>query len=335
MRKNSFYFQWHITDFCGNRCEHCYINEFNKNRVSLVAAKNILADMKDCCVELDADMILSITGGDPLTHPEIWTILNEARTIAGKLAVLGNPELVNDKNIHKLKAAGINWYQLSLDGLEMTHDRIRSKGSFKRTIKGIKLLTATGIPVVINSTVSGTNYREMVDVMKLSHDLGASKWSFARWVPDSGTCGMSAVEYRKFLEKICTEQKAYNEDATGFVAGDSLMYPVISEPMNCDSIVGGCALGSSVLCILPDNTVMACRRHKDSVLGKWQLGGDLLDFFLFNPKMEEYRQTEKIIGCSKCSFKSQCRGCRAVAFADSGNTLGRDPQCVLISNHVS
>lgn len=332
MHKNSFYFQWHITDYCGNRCSHCYLNEFNRNKVLREMAKRILGDMRDCCDELDADMILSITGGDPLTHPEIWSILGKARKFAQKLAVLGNPELLNAENICKLKKIGIDKYQFSIDGMKDTHDAIRSPGSFERTVNGIKALVEKKIEVVVNSTVSGKNYHEMIDVMKLSRALGASKWSFARWVPNSGTCGISAIEYHNFLKEISKQQKDYDADSKTFLASDSLMNSVILDSVICDGIIMGCALGSSALCILPDNTVMACRRHRDSVLGKWKKNGDILNFFLFNPKMEEYRKIDKFTGCNKCSFKFQCRGCRAAAFAESGNTFGKDPQCVLINN---
>lgn len=330
--KNSFYFQWHITDFCGNRCNHCYLHEFDRNMVSLPLARNIMSDMQDCCSVLDAEIVLSITGGDPLTHPRIWDILKEARVFVKKLAVLGNPELLNEKSVARLKEIGINWFQVSLDGMKETHDNIRSAGSFERTIKGIGLLKNANIPIVVNSTVSDLNYREMVDVMKFTCDLGVGKWSFARWVPESGTCGISAKEYRNFLNEIHREQESYTNSSKTFLSGDSLMNSAISKPLNCDSIVGGCAIGGSVLCILPDNTVMACRRHKDSALGKWQEKGDFLNFFLFNPKMEEYREIDRIIGCGKCAYKFQCRGCRALAFVQSGNTFGKDPQCVLINS---
>lgn len=331
MKNNSFYFQWHITDTCGNRCKHCYLDGFDKHRVSLAMAKRIIADMTDCCNELDAEMILSITGGDPLTHPYIWAIIEEAKKFTQKLAVLGNPELLNDGNINRLKSIGIDKYQFSIDGMETTHDAIRSPGSFKRTITSIRSLINAGIQVVVNSTVSGINYHEMINVMNLSHDLGAIKWSFARWVPDSGTCGISAREYYEFLKEISDQHKSYGSDEKTFLAGDSLMNSVILDPMPCDSITAGCALGSSVLCILPDNTVMACRRYKDSTLGKWQKRGDLLNFFLFNPKMETYRQIDKLVGCYQCSFISQCRGCRALAFVNNGDTFGKDPQCVFVN----
>lgn len=328
MPKNSFYFQWHITDFCGNRCLHCYVNEFDKNRVSLKKARDILADMKECCDQLDAETILSITGGDPLTHPDIWIILKEAKKFVKKLGVLGNPELINERSVEKLQEVGIYKYQFSIDGMKDTHDKFRSAGSFKRTTEAIKLLISTGISVVVNSTVSSMNYHEMVDVMKLCCDLGVSKWSFARWVPESGTCGISALDYREFHKNISIAYKAYASDGKTFLSGDSLMNSALSKPTICDNIVGGCSMGGSVLCILPNNNVMACRRHKDSVLGKWKKQGDFLDFFLFNPKMQRYREIENIQGCKDCSFKFQCRGCRALALAASGNALGYDPQCI-------
>jgi len=182
-----------------------------------------MSDMQDCCLELDADIVFSITGGDPLTHPEIWNILKEARVFVKKLAVLGNPELLNEKSVAKLKEIGINWFQVSLDGMKETHDNIRSVGSFERTINGIELLKNANIPIVVNSTVSDLNYREMIDVMKLSYDLGVGKWSFARWVPNSGTCGISAKEYRNFLNDIHREQESYTHGSEAFLSVKTIL----------------------------------------------------------------------------------------------------------------
>ncbi|KKT89605.1 MAG: Radical SAM additional 4Fe4S-binding domain-containing protein [Parcubacteria group bacterium GW2011_GWC1_45_14] len=286
-------------------------------------------DMQDCCSELDAETILSITGGDPLTHPNIWEILEQARKFVRKLAVLGNPELLNEKSIGKLQSIGIDWYQVSLDGLQQTHDKIRSPGSFQRTVGGIRRLVDAGITVVVNSTISDLNLNEMSDVMRLCYNLGVGKWSFARYVPNSGTCGLTAREYNNFLKEVYRESIDLAGEKSTFISGDSLMNSAIDRPQDCDSIVGGCALGGSAMCILPDNTVMSCRRHKESSLGKWMKKGDLLELFLFHPKMQEYRKTELIEGCGKCAFRFQCRGCRALALAQSGNTFGKDPQCVI------
>lgn len=327
---NTFDFQWHVTDRCGNRCKHCYLGG-SRNKVSIVMVRRIIADITDCCEQLEARPIIAITGGDPLTHPDIKLILEAVRKISSWLGVLGNPELLNNETIKMLEGIGINQYQLSIDGMEKTHDEIRRKGSFMRTIKAIEMLLKTSIHVRIMSTVSSINYKEMADVMKTVYGLGVKKWSFARWIPETGDCGLTPQQYKDFLGEIVAEQKPFRDKGIILPVNDPLIVPFLGESVVGDttSILGGCSLGSSKLCILPDNVIMGCRRNRDSILGKWKKRGDLLNLFLFNPKMEEYRKIKEIEKCNRCSFLNQCRGCRAAAFASVGNTFGKDPQCFM------
>lgn len=51
-----------------------------------------------------------------------------------------------------------------------------------------------------------------------------------------------------------------------------------------------CSLGFSVMAILPDLTLMACRRTPSSVLGKWTHEQGLEYHFVNNPKMISYRE---------------------------------------------
>jgi len=57
-----------------------------------------------------------------------------------KIAILGNPFHLTLENCQRMYVCGVRKYQLSLDGLEETHDRIRMKGSYKETISKVKVL---------------------------------------------------------------------------------------------------------------------------------------------------------------------------------------------------
>jgi len=319
---------------CGNKCLHCYVEGAKRVNLDLEVATGIIDDMKSCCDHMGMIPMISITGGDPLLHPSIWAILEKAYSIGGQLGILGNPELLNEDTVKKLIAVGVKKYQVSLDGMRETHDKIRSPGSFDRTTTGIKLMSSMGLNVNVMSTVSDLNYREMIDVMKHSYASGAARWSFARYTPEVGDCGISSQEYHEFLQQVVIEHQPYTKMGKIFPMKEALMVSLVSKPIESNSITGGCALGSSMLCILPDASVMSCRRLRESVLGVWKKQGDLLDYFLFHPKMDEYRNIKKIEGCGTCRFISQCRGCRAAALAATGKITGIDPQCFIQNQPV-
>ncbi len=328
-----FYLQWHLTNRCKNRCLHCYQTSFDGKDVSYERAKIIVEDFANCCSTLETDPYIALTGGDPLLNPDFWKILNLVRQLTPSISILGNPELLitdNCKPIEKLKDFDIHDYQLSLDGSQLTHDRIRSVGSFDRTIKAIKCLVKAQIPVTVMSTISKDNCSEMVDILRLCHSFGVSEWSFARHVPTNNfSLLLSPADYLDFLKAIVRTEEYFDSDTQGFVEKDPLLILVNGS---CDvtpqqKVAGGCGLGSSMLTLLPDDTLMACRRHTGSVIGKWSPDESFLQHFVYNKKMEMFREISRIKGCNKCKYLYHCRGCRALAYASTGDFWGEDPQC--------
>lgn len=329
---NRFSLQWHITTKCYNRCKHCYVNQFGTSEVSNEIFNAILSDFVSCCKTLNARPILAITGGDPLLHSNFLELAQKARNCVHWLGILGNPECITEESATKLKEIGINQFQLSIDGMQETHDFIRSRGSFDRTVKAIGILQKTGISISVMSTVSLINFKEMKEVMDLVYDLGVKRWAFARWTPESGDCGISSNDYRAFLLDIMEGHKKFDELGIKLPAKDPLLSTLQSKPISASKIIGGCGLGTSKLALLHDNTIMACRRHAGSVLGKWKKDGDLIKNFLFHPLMKQFRSIKDIEKCQGCKYLYQCRGCRAAAYASTGNTFERDPQC-FVDNH--
>ena len=86
----------------------------------------------------------------------------------------------------------------------------------------------------------------------------------------------------------------------------------------------GCHCGNGMLTVLPDGTVMVCRRMESSGLGN--IFTDDLSEMWENAK-KTYRRYDEFEICSKCKLSPWCRGCPAIAAATSGSFLGRDPQC--------
>jgi len=295
--------------------------------MSLLEARQLAEDMKRFCSEFNFIPTTSVTGGDIFFHKDVWDILAIFKKV-GMIAVLGNPEFLSDKVIRHLEDVGVEAFQLSVDGLEKTHDMIRRPGSFNQTVKALDRLQGSSMRVGVMSAVSEWNYQEIPDVMELVYSLGA-EWTFNRYVPRKGTCGISPEVYRKFLSSVVKKHIEIHGDLNSLPDKDPLMQTVLPRkhgPYN--SIIQGCSLGS-MLSILPDMTVMACRKHNGSGLGKWKKEGDLMKKFFLHPKMDKFRQINKIEACGTCELKLYCRGCRAVAFAATGNIWGKDPQCSL------
>jgi len=331
--KNRVYLQWHLINSCLNRCVHCYQDIYDGTAVTLQDAILIIEDLVDCCEAFDALPVIALTGGDPMLNEDFWEILSEIRKQSefACLSVLGNPEQLNTETIKKLRRFKLHHFQLSIDGMEKTHDSIRrKKGSFQRTLQAIRKLSENGVPAYVMSTISNLNYREMFDVMRIAYEYGARHWMFARWIPPKrGDCGIPSDEYIKFVRGIMEEHEQYEERGYKKLRKEPLIsiYRNDVARADCDVVSGGCGMGSSTITMLPDKTLMACRRHPDSVIGKWSQEENFLFHFLHNPQMEKYREISRIEGCCDCKLLRFCRGCRAAAYMATGEDLRKDPQC--------
>lgn len=336
-----FAFQWHITEACDQRCKHCYIYALGSHakfqEMSLEDMKIVLANIQTFCRKANRLPYLYITGGDPVLHPQFWELAKLLQAENIPFALLGNPFHLTRKLCEKLHQAGCRKYQLSLDGLEATHDRIRQPGSFAATLRVIPMLQAAGITVAIMSTVSRWNYREIPDLIDVVVEHKADVFAFARYCPDEDsrdTC-CSPEEYHELLS-LCHEKFThYRQQAdcrTYFNLKDHLWVLYQYEQGLFDPkaypddgyVYEGCNCGNCHLTILSDGAVYACRRMKSKVGNA--LEDDLYELFT-GPRMDAYRVYEKFGKCAKCELLRFCRGCPAVAAGYHGDMYAPDPQC--------
>ena len=202
-----FAFQWHITDSCDQRCTHCYIFSEGAHRitsVSLVDALRVVQACEAMCERLHRRPYFYITGGDPILHPHFWEILGLLQERQIPFTILGNPFHLTESVCERLKAAGCEKYQLSIDGLRDTHDAIRKPGSFDATLAKIPLIRNAGIRSVIMTTVSGTNIDELPAIVDLVVDHQVDLFAFARYCPTSQEkeTQIAPQRYRELLQTI-------------------------------------------------------------------------------------------------------------------------------------
>ena len=335
---NYFAFQWHITEACDQRCKHCYIYALGSRaqfrEMSWPAMKQTLEAMLHFCRKAQRRPYLYLTGGDPLLHPDFHKLTALLHKQSIPFAVLGNPFHVDAAEAQRLKNHGCHKYQLSLDGLEETHDQIRKTGSFRETLQTIPVLHEAGIPVVIMATVSRLNQHEIPGLMDVVVAHQADAFAFARYCPsaaDRAVC-CSATEYKELLEACWLKQEQYKNSNTWFSFKDHLWtlfrYEkglfTIDESLDSEMIYDGCNCGNCHLTILSDGAVYACRRMESKIGNVLQ--DDLWALFR-GREMEAYRNYENYEKCSRCELLRFCRGCPAVAAGYHGSMYAADPQC--------
>lgn len=337
--KPYFAFQWHITDYCDQRCKHCYIFSEGKCQkllsMSIEEMDKIILNIEDMCTRLNRTPYFYITGGDPLLHPNFYALMERIHSKGYAFTIMGNPFHLTKEVCEKLKAYGCEKYQMSIDGMRETHDYFRKPGSFDCTLEKIALLREAGIKCAIMTTVSHTNIDEIPDIVDLVVDYQVDIFAFGRYCPTSEEKEISIkpLAYRDFLDKLWTQYETYKSKGvhTYFNLKDHLWTLYLYEkglfkiPKGAkkDMIYDGCHCGICHMTILPNGDVYACRRFESKVGNA--LEQSLYDIFITNE--EPYRAFEQFEKCNQCELKGFCRGCPAVAYGTTGSFYGVDPQC--------
>lgn len=337
--KPYFAFQWHITDACDQRCKHCYIFSEDNNKktesMSFSQMQEVLSNCEDFCWVYRRRPYFYITGGDPILHPDFWRLLRVLKEKEIPFTILGNPFHLTDEVCRRLKEHGCQKYQLSLDGMKETHDWFRKPGSFDCTLEKIGCIKGAGIRSVVMTTVSGTNIREIPDIIDTVVEQGGDIFAFARYCPTSEEkdVRIAPMEYRKLLDTCYKKFKEHEANGcqTYFNRKDHLwtLYEYeeglfqIPETADKGNIYGGCNCGNCHMTILPAGDIYACRRLESKAGNIFE--DRLADIWV--SQMEAYRDYHKFEKCSRCELLSWCRGCPAVAYGTGGDFYGADPQC--------
>jgi len=333
-----FAYQFHITDECDQRCEHCYIFSEDNNKCLMEMKLEDVKKVVDNCIEMCNKMkrlpYFYITGGDPILHKNFWEIAGFLKERNIPFGILGNPFHLNDEVCKKLREFGCRKYQLSIDGMRKTHDGIRKPGSFDTTIEKIPQLKKAGIDVAIMTTVSGTNKEEIEDIVDLVVENNVDIFAFARYCPTSfeKETHLEPLEYRDLLDRLWKKFEKYKNRATTFNLKDHLWNLYLYEkglykiPKGLDSNVmyDGCNCANCHMTILPTGEVFACRRM-ESPIGN-ALTENMYDIYI-GDAMNTYRKCDQFEKCSKCELLRFCRGCPAVAYGYTHNMYSADPQC--------
>ena len=324
--------QWHITDRCNFRCRHCYQAEFQNKGFDFPVLKQIADQVFDLHRQLKADqkhfpLHFTLTGGEPLTHADFAPLLcylSDNPATAG-IGVLSNGSLLDAKWVNCFRASKIRFVQLSVEGIEQTHDAIRGKNSFKQVIEASQLLNKANIRVIWSFTAHQQNFREFADVAQLAHRYKISRLWSDRMIPSAQDDELKTLtadettEYIQLMSKARQQIHKKFRNRTEIALARALQFQAgHSTPYKCQA-------GGGLITIMPDGTLYPCRRMPIEV-------GNLTETPLVElyhaPLMQQLRDFEYPQACSACLYKNLCKGgLRCLAYTLTGSGFNRDPGC--------
>ncbi len=338
---------WETTKRCNLRCAYCRVlKNGSQSELNTGEAMGLVSDIKGSF----PDALLILSGGESFLREDLFDILSHTSTLGLKTSLATNGTLLGREEAEKLKKTGVKRVSISLDSsTEAYHDRSRGiPGSYKKALDGARALKDNGIPIQINFTVAKSNMREITDIAKLSHSLGAEALHYFIMVATG--CGKK-LEETEVLDAGCMDEALraikevsrdipmeirstcapqyvrYTEKGAG---GPALRSREVAGKLHG---AGGCLAGTGVFFVSSEGDIYPCG-YLPVKAGSLR-ERSIYDIWKDSPVFTTLRQNKFKGGCASCAHKNTCRGCRARAYSRTGDYMGADDTCSLPEKLVS
>jgi len=347
---------WESTIRCNLSCAHCRRLESDEavdKDLSTGQAKDLINQLAELGKSQAIMPVLVFSGGEPLCREDLFELVCEAREAGITTALATNATLIDEQSARQIKNSGIARVAVSLDGATAeAHDRLRQmEGSFENALEGIGHLHRQGAPFQINVTLTKRNAEQLEDVYELAKSLGAVALHIFVLVPVG--CGqilaktdmLSPQEYEQKLVEICGLERR-GELQVKVTCGphyqrvirEQGLYKAPDAGKEAQPVPGasdrsgrsrGCLAGVGVLFVSHQGDVFPCG-YLPVKCGNI-LQRKLLDIWRNSADLARMRDSERLEGkCGVCGYRHLCGGCRARAYAATGNYMAEEPFCVYI-----
>ena len=159
-----------LTYRCNLDCFFCYNDLGLRGRpLSVEQYDELFADLRDLQV-----LNLTLTGGEPLAHPDFLRLGARARELGFVVRIKSNGHALRGAMARRIRDEIDPFLvEVSLHGATAAvHDRqTREPGSFERLLANLREMRGLGLRVKLNSTLTAWNEHEIEDTMALADRL--------------------------------------------------------------------------------------------------------------------------------------------------------------------
>lgn len=324
--------QWEVTPDCNYGCTHCY-NHWRQsgNEPVFEVNEEVIALYKATVREILANHVfaVTVTGGEPLiVLDQILPYLEQLHTGGVQIRLNSNLSLLTEETARSLKQIGVVSILTSLPaGVEEVNDRITGRrGSFVRTVRGIKIAREAGFPVTVNMVVTKVNLNLIFETARLAASLGAESFAATRAsIPGAGLdfsdYALTLGEFRFMLAELLRvkQELSLKVDSLEFYPPCSMEDPkarAFFRSRSCSAAKTNCTIGYDGSARPCSHAPMSYGDIRDGLRQAWLAMG-------------EWRSGELLpVGCEACSVQKHCGGgCRVEAFLSKGSLNDQDPYC--------
>ncbi len=326
---------WEITRRCPLACRHCRAGAQDRDYAGELTTEECLRVLDSLAPEMRPMIIW--TGGEPMYRPDILELVRGAteRGLRSVMAPCGM--LVTREALQELKTAGITACSFSLDGATAaTHDAFRGvEGAFENVTRAMSVAVEIGMSFQVNVTISRLNKKELPLIRQRAIESGAGTLDLFFLVP----VGRGSVMRDLSLSPEDTDEVlrwAFAMDAQGPIRVRETCAPQAVRIWHAAGKPGrapsGCMGGRGFAFISHTGVLQPCGFLDVDSGNLRDYGFDLRKAYADSKVFNDLRQTEQYGGaCGVCRFRQTCGGCRARAYAATGDYMAQEPGCPLAS----
>jgi len=325
---------WNLTKRCNLECAHCYIAAGPSESADGELTTDEVFRITDQILELNPAPLFILSGGEPLLRDDLDDIARYAVDKGATVVVGTNGTLLTESRIRALEAAGVTGVAVSVESLDPTyHDRFRrGHGSLGETLAAIDRLRDLEMDFVIQTTLTKGNRAELASLVAWAAEKGAVAFNAYFLVTTGRGAGMHSLspdEVETLLVELVDLHAEYmgrmmvrSKCAPQFMrlvrerVPDS---PILKYPTRCPCGVHYCR-------VTPDGKLTACP-YMPKVAGDLRQSA-FAEVWNDSELFRDLRSQRPEGHCGQCEYRVTCGGCRARAYAETGNHMASDPGCV-------
>jgi radical SAM protein with 4Fe4S-binding SPASM domain len=308
-----------LTFRCNLKCEFCYnVDDPASRELTTPQILDTIRKLSDLGI-----LYCALTGGEPMVHPDFWTIARAVKKGNMALRVYTNgcyiDEAAAERFAGEVRPLEI---EISIHGsTSEVHDRLTGmRGSLDQALRAIRLLRERDVRVILKTPITRHNQHQVWDIHGLGRELDVPVTFDPVVTPrdDGDTEPLRLQATPEFLKKF------WSEEWKELRGGQSV------SPTDHTQISSNCGTGRTTVAIDPYGNIYPCvqwRRKAGNVLEVESLA----DLWVTSSVLKTVRRlavevTDKTLkGCESGEF---CTFCPGVAELQTGDPLKMYPQAL-------
>jgi AdoMet-dependent heme synthase len=335
---------WELTRACPLACRHCRAtaqHERHPAELTLAEGRAFMSDL----ARAHPGAVLILTGGEPLSRPDTLELASIGSALGLQMALSVDVGwLLTPGLARELRTAGVRRVSFSLHFPDAARsDRFAATPGFHAAaLEGLANLREAGVPFQLHTTVMRSNAADLPRLHRLAGEIGAAGWELFFLVP-TGRGRLLADEelppaeqeqvlrwlYRLQrrsafpVKQICAPHFRRVEVQTARERGERRPERLTTR---LTALSRGCMAGNGFAFVSHVGDVCGCGFLPLSV-------GNVRDrpfseLYAHAPLFQAFRDPSRLGGdCGACEFRAVCGGCRARAYAATGDPLAEEPDC--------